>query len=75
MADMGIVVLQVCLLLPAYLDTVQSVTYLVMFLLVQFAHINLYRTNAPDPFKSASYECTKWVRCGHLNPPHSPVQA
>lgn len=41
MADMGIVVLQVCLLLPAYLDTVQSVTYLVMFLLVQFAHINI----------------------------------
>ena len=36
---------------------------------------NLYRTNAPDPFKSVTYERTKWVRCGHLNPPHSPVQA
>jgi len=39
------------------------------------AMINLYRTNAPDPFKSASYKRTKWVRCGHLNPPHSLVQA
>ena len=37
--------------------------------------LNLYRMNAPDPFKSATYERTKWVRCGHLNPPHSPVQA
>jgi len=41
MADMGVIVLQVCLLLPAYLNTVQSVTYLVMFLLVQFAHIDI----------------------------------
>jgi hypothetical protein len=41
MADVGIVVLQVCLLLPAYLDTIQSVTYLVMFLLVQFAHTDM----------------------------------
>jgi len=37
--------------------------------------INLYPTNAPDPFKSASYECTKWVRCGHLNALHNHVRA
>jgi hypothetical protein len=36
---------------------------------------NLYPTNAPDRFKSASYECTKSVRCGHLNAPYSHVQA
>jgi len=35
----------------------------------------VYPTNAPDPFKSASYERTKWVRYGHLNPPHSHVHA
>ena len=34
-----------------------------------------YPTNAPDPFKLASYEHTKWVRCGHLNAAHSHVQA
>jgi len=39
------------------------------------ARFNLYPTNAPDPFKSASYERTKLVRCGHLNPLHSHVQA
>jgi len=37
--------------------------------------VNLYPTNTPDPFKSASDEHTKWVRCGHLNSPHSHVQA
>jgi hypothetical protein len=37
--------------------------------------INLYPTNAPDPFKSESYERNKWVSCGHLNSPHSHVQA
>ena len=37
-------------------------------------HINLYLMNAPDPFKSATYERTKWVRCGHLNALHSHVQ-
>jgi len=37
--------------------------------------VNLYRANPPDPFISVSYERTKWVRCGNLNPPHSPVQA
>jgi len=37
--------------------------------------VNLYPMNAPDPFKSASYERTKWVRCGHLNALHSHVQA
>jgi len=37
--------------------------------------VNLYPTNAPDPFKSESYERTKWVRCSHLNAPHSHVQA
>ena len=36
---------------------------------------NLNLTNAPDPFKSAPYERTKWVRCGHLNSPHSHVEA
>jgi len=36
---------------------------------------NLYPTNAPDPFNSASYERTIWVRCGHLNAPHIHVQA
>jgi len=40
-----------------------------------FGDLNLYPTNAPDPFKSASYERTKWVRCGHFNAPHSHVQA
>ena len=35
----------------------------------------LYPANAPDPFKSVSYERTKRVRCGHLNAPHSHVQA
>jgi len=35
---------------------------------------NLFPMNAPDPFKSASYESTKWVPCGHLNVPHSHVQ-
>jgi len=35
---------------------------------------NLYPMNAPDPFKSASYETTKWVRCGHLSALHSHVQ-
>jgi len=38
-----------------------------------FLFLNPYPTNAPDPFKSASYERTKWVRCGHLNAPHSHV--
>jgi len=37
--------------------------------------LNLYPTNAPDPFKSASEERTKWVHCGHLNAPYSHVQA
>ena len=37
--------------------------------------VNIYPTNAPDPFKSVSYERTKWVRCGHLDAPHSHVQA
>jgi len=32
--------------------------------------LNLYLMNAPDPFKSASCESTKWVHCGHLNAPH-----
>jgi len=36
-------------------------------------HFKLYPTNAPDPFKSVSYERSKWVRCGHLNAPHSHV--
>jgi len=40
-----------------------------------YIYINFYPTNAPDPFKSASYELTKWVRCGHLNAQHSHVQA
>jgi len=31
---------------------------------------NLYPMNAPDPFKSVSYERTKWVRGSHLNAPH-----
>ena len=34
-------------------------------------YVNLYPTNAPDPFNPASYKCTIWVRCGHLNAPHS----
>ena len=33
--------------------------------------LKLYPMNAPDPFNSASYERTMWVRCGHLNAPHS----
>jgi len=37
--------------------------------------INFYPTNAPDPFKSATYERIKCVCCGHLNAPHSHVQA
>ena len=37
--------------------------------------VNLYPTNAPDPFKSASYESTKWVHYSHLNAPHSHIQA
>jgi len=37
--------------------------------------INLYPTNAPDPFKPASYERTISVRCGHLNALYSHVQA
>jgi len=37
--------------------------------------LKLYHTNTTDLFKSATYECNKWVRCGHLNPPHSHVQA
>jgi hypothetical protein len=41
---------------------------------VSGSEVNLYHTNAPDPFKSATYERTKWVHCGHLNPPHSPVR-
>ena len=36
--------------------------------------INLYPTNAPDPFKPALYERTISVRCGHLNAPYSHVQ-
>jgi len=40
-----------------------------------YSCFNLYLTNAPDPFKSVSYERTKWVRCGHLNAPHSHIQA
>jgi len=38
-------------------------------------YFNLYPANAPYPFKSASYKRTKWVCCGHLNAPHSHVQA
>ena len=38
-------------------------------------YIDLYPTNAPDPFKSASYERNKRLRCGHLIVPHSHVQA
>ena len=34
---------------------------------------NFYPTNAPNPFKSVSYERTKQVRCGHLNAPHTTV--
>jgi len=30
---------------------------------LQSYFFNLYPTNAPDPFKSASYERSKWVRC------------
>jgi hypothetical protein len=37
--------------------------------------INLYRTNAPNPFKSASYQCNTSVRCGHLNTPYTHVEA
>jgi len=37
--------------------------------------INLYPMNASNPFKSASYKRTKWVRCGHLNAPYSHWQA
>lgn len=40
MTDVGIVILQVCLLLPACLNTVESVAYLVTFLLVQFVYID-----------------------------------
>ena len=48
---------------------------LYVFLKNYLLMINLYPANTPDPFKSVSYERTKWVRCGHLNAPHSHVQA
>jgi len=51
-------------------------SYYIQVSIIHSLHlVNLHLTNAPDPFKSASYEHTKWVRCGHLNAPHSHVQA
>jgi len=49
--------------------------HIVMIVMGLLLQINLYPTNALDPFKSASYKCTKWVHCGHLNAPHSHVQS
>jgi len=54
---------------------IRSMIMIMGYLSLQRHLFNLYPTNAPDPFKSVSYERTKWVRCGHLNAPHSHVQA
>jgi hypothetical protein len=38
-------------------------------------HFKLYPINAPNPFKLASYERTDMVRCCHLNPLYTHLEA
>jgi len=53
--------------------TLTPSAYLTYLITINALFFNLYPANAPDPFKSASYERTKWVRCSHLNAPHNHV--